>query len=209
MQLRIRSIRSAFYPAQLVCQLVLAIFATGWSQTQPTGGITASNFDGKWWSKVGEQERFGFLNGAADCLTWKAHEKGFSATPEQIKDGITRFYKSHPESADLTVIDIWRRVTEQPPQNKNTPKNGETWKNPHWYLDGYWWRQGSETEQRGFLEGYLWCMHTCAPQTTETYSSSVNYYWDKISDYLQTHPKTAYRQAIADTLAQFCDKPSR
>jgi hypothetical protein len=209
-QLRIRSVRTARCESILLCFIVLVMVAGGLSQTlQPNSGAMPAKqpFNGKWWSVANVDERSGFLNGAADCLTWKAHEKGFNETPEQLTDRITTFYKSHPGATSLTVIDVWRKLVKPPP-SKDTDVNGETWKNPHWYLNGEWWEQGNEPEQRGFLEGYLLCMRTCVPQPTETYSKSVSYYRDKVWDYLQAHPRTASNKAIADILSTLRDRPN-
>jgi hypothetical protein len=122
-------------------------------------------------------------------------------------DKITEFYKSHPQSAGLAVIDVWRRIARDVPPAKET--DGEVYTNPHGFLDGTWWAQGGEAEDRGFLEGYLLCLRECVPQPTETYSRSVSYYWDKIWDYIDTHQKTAYDEAIADILFRFRDRAKR
>src|SRR5208282_4310577 len=153
---------------KLPCLLILAVVAVGWSQTpQPNTGATASHqhYDGKWWSVTDADEHLGFLYGAFDCLTWKAHKKSFSGTLEQLPDKITAFYKSHPESASLSVVEVGRRVAAELPPVKTT--DGEVYTNPHGFLDGTWWAQGGEAEDRGFLEGYLWCLRTYVPQSTE------------------------------------------
>jgi hypothetical protein len=91
--------------------LLLAVLATplSWSQSPQKSASPGQQFDGRWWATVHSEKRAGFINGIADCMTWTAHEMGFNATPEQLMDKITSFYKEHPASADMTVIEVWRR----------------------------------------------------------------------------------------------------
>ena len=143
--------------------VVLGLASAAWSQ--PAAGVIASKppFAREWWLRTDGEERSGFLNGIADCLTWNAHRRGFSETPSQVMDKIDRFYKSHPESASLDVIDVLQKVTAAPDTGNYAGGQGEIWKNAHWYLNGDWWVQSSEAEQLGFVEGYLWCMRTQFP----------------------------------------------
>src|SRR5208282_3432017 len=96
------------------------------------------------------------------------------------------------------------------PPARPRPAGGEVWTNPHGYYDGLYWRQlYYESAQRGFLEGYLWCMSTCLAKPTETYSRPIEYYVNRISNYIETHPKTADDKAIADILSRFRDNPEQ
>jgi hypothetical protein len=188
--------------------IVLTIATGAWSQSAQPVAVAASSkqaIDGVWWAKPEVGVRSGFLNGAADCMTWTAHKKGFNATPEQIMDKIDKYYKTHPGSASLSVIDVWQKVIDHPKVSNATPDPGETWSNAHWYLNGEWWRQGSEDEQLGFVEGYLWCLRTQVPASIESYSRSANYYRRKIDAFVSAHPKLGH-EAIAATLHRFRDK---
>ncbi|HME57114.1 MAG TPA: hypothetical protein VKF63_02165 [Terracidiphilus sp.] len=179
-----------------------------WSQSAQTVIVTAPSkqeFNGVWWAKTEAGERSGFLNGVADCMTWTAHKKGFSDTPEQIMDKIDKYYKTHPLSANLNVIDVWQKVANQLKAKKYSEDSGETWTNAHWYLDGLWWRQSSEDEQLGFVEGYLWCLRTQVSAPTESYSRSANYYCRKIDAIVRANPKLDH-EAVAVTLHRFRDK---
>ncbi len=192
----------------LLCLLVLALATGGQSQTSPPAiGATPStqHYDGKWWTTADGEERSGFLNGAADCLTWTAHEKGFNGTPEQLATKITNFYKVHPESVGHAIIDVWRILIEQPPSSKGNDTHGERWENPHWYLNGDWWSQESEGQQLGFVEGYLWCMRTEVRAPTESYSGSASLYQQKIDAFVRANPKYGL-EAVATTLRRFKDK---
>jgi hypothetical protein len=44
----------------------------------------AETFDGYWWSAADPDERSGFLEGTADCLTWIVHAQDFSGTPYRL-----------------------------------------------------------------------------------------------------------------------------
>jgi hypothetical protein len=139
-------------------------------------------------------------------MTWEAHKNGYSATPEQLADKITKFYQTDPGSKSLSVLEAWQRVSpaaKQPP----APKGGETWTNAHWYLNGDWWAQEAQTEQTGFVEGYLWCLRTQVEGPHASYSKPASFYWEKINAYVAANPKLG-KEAVATTLARFKD-PSR
>jgi len=197
---------------QRICVLLMIVmFALNtWGQSsQPAANASRTNLiiDGKGWLKADAEERFGFINGAVDCLTWTAHQKGFNGTPEQLADKISNYYKAHPEATDLTVIDVWARVAPQSDTNRTPEGRGETWKNAHWYLNGDWWGQINRSEARGYLEGYLWCIDNRVIPKTESFSQSVSFYQKKIDSYIDAHPNSG-REAVAIILSKFCDKPA-
>jgi hypothetical protein len=162
-------------------------------------------YDGVWWLAADPSERTGFLNGASDCLMSKAHEKWPANTrPELDQESITQYYKTNAKDVHASIANVWREIVSKSTRRKPV-RGGEVYTNPHGYFDGEFWREGSEPANRGFLKGYLWCMRTCVKEPTETYSQSIDYYWNKIWDYLQAHPKTAYNEAIADILSRFRD----
>ncbi len=101
---------------QSMLSLVLMLTLSGWYPPKwPAGHATqmTKHFDGNWWSQTGAEKHSGFINGASDCLTWIAHKKGFNGTPEELVDKITEFYKKHPESTHLDVVEIWKRIWEK------------------------------------------------------------------------------------------------
>lgn len=205
MHLRLSNIESL---RNLLCMIVMAMATGAWSQSSlPAAGTTMlkPSFEREWWLKTDADERSGFLNGASDCLTWTAHKNGFNATPEQIMDKIDKYYKTHPGSANLNVIDVWQMIANQLKVSKGTEDPGETWKNAHWYLDGLWWRQSSEDEQLGFVEGYIWCMKTQVSAPTESYSRSASFYRRKIDAFVRANPKLS-NEAVAVTLHRFRDQ---
>ena len=179
-----------------------AVKAQPWGEK---GEPKTQTYDGSWWLAADSDERSGFLNGAADCLTSVAHARWLKFTVQGLDAKIGEYYKSHPSDVGKSVANVWRQIQSKSQPSKDIP-GAEVWKNPHGYLDGFWWRQGSESENRGFLEGYLWCMSTCVKQPIETYSQPVEYYADKISEYVRAHPK-AEHDAVAAILFRFRDRP--
>jgi hypothetical protein len=189
--------------------LVLILSVCGWSQSHPTvsAAQTSQHFDGKWWSKTSSEEHSGFINGAADCLTWTAHKKGFNATPEQLVDKITKFYEEHPESHDVSIVDIWKKLWTKTQPSAAAAQPGETWKNAHWYLDGFWWLDETPDQKQGFIEGYLWCMRTQVTAPSETYSKPVSYYVEKIDAFTRANAGSkADREKVALILRRYKDK---
>jgi hypothetical protein len=200
--------------------LVLISAVGGWCQSlQPpvNAAQTSQQFDGKWWIKTSPDEHSGFINGADDCLTWTAHKqlwttskKHFSVSFKHLNDLIGEFYESHPESRDQTVVDVWRKVMENPhPNHVPGSEHAETWKNPHWYLDGFWWLGDTPDERTGFVEGYLWCMRTQVPVPSETYSKPVGFYVGKIDAFTKANGESkANREKVAVILKRYKDTES-
>ena len=191
----------------LSCLIVLTLATCAWSQSPRPANNTAlskQTFAGTWWLKSDIEERAGFLNGVADCMTWTAHKKGFNATPEQLTDRITKFYASHPDGASLSIIDVWRRLDDQPQPSTRAEGQGETWKNAHWYLNGDWWSQVSKTQQFGFVEGYLWCLRTqvSAPTERALRVRFCTFFRRKIDAFVRANPKQG-NEAVAITLHRY------
>lgn len=173
-------------------------------QSPQESGRTGKAFDGNWWLATDSDERSGFLNGAADCLVWAAHAKGFSATPEQLDKKITHYYAAHPADRKKLVTDVWRELETKSLPASVTP-GAENWTNPHWYLDGLWWSQGAKQENVGYVEGYLWCWRTYLQTPSDTYSRPVSYYVEKISEYIRASAG-ADDEAVATILSRFGDQ---
>ncbi len=195
-----------------ICTLVILtlVSVNGLGQSPQVHGTASEPFhnsDGKWWLSIDSDERSGFINGAADCLTWSTREEGFNGTPEQLVDKITKFYKAHPEAVTRRVVDVWREVAKSEKYTKTPKDQGETWKNAHWYLNGDWWGQINRWEEDGYIEGYLWCIDNRVVPKTDSYSQSVSFYRKKIDAYLETHPK-AGNEAVAVILSKFRDIPN-
>jgi hypothetical protein len=163
-------------------------------------------YDGTWWLAANDDERMGFLDGAGDCLESAARVTWLTHSVQSLEKKITRHYQAHPADRAILVTEVWRKLLSETKPSKPAP-GSEVWTNPHEFLNGTWWVQSSETQQLGFLEGYLWCMRTCVDKPAQVYSRSVNSYADQIVKYILAHPKTAYDEAIAEILARFRDRP--
>lgn len=200
--------------------LSLVLISTLDGRTQPqrptvSEAQTGGQFDGTWWLRTSSDEHSGFLDGADDCLTWTAHkqlwtknQKGYGGTWSQMNDAITKFYKDHPESQNLGVVEVWRKVINE--SNKKptaSSENAEIWKNPHWYMDGFWWLDETQEQKQGFIEGYLWCMRTQVPGPLETYSKSAHFYVEKIDAFTKANAGSkANREKVAVILRRYRDK---
>jgi hypothetical protein len=191
---------------------IVMLAVNGWPQS-PHGRDDSprakSGFDGRWWLRADREERAGFIEGGADCLTWTAHEKGFSGTSQELEPRISQFYKAHPENAGVAVLDVWKRLAESSTKPSNTPEPGaEIWNNPHWYLNGDWWGSVSLLEDKGFLEGYLSCTDNRVVPKTESYSQSVGFYQRRIDSYIDAHPNSG-SEPVAAILRRFRDKDGK
>jgi hypothetical protein len=163
---------------------------------------TEKAHDGTWWLAAAPEERSGFLEGAADCLTWVLRVRGFSATSNQMVGKITRYYETHPDERRASPMDVWQRVGAN--SSAVPPRNGEVWKKPHWYLNGLWWRQSAAPERLGFLQGFLCCLRTRLGPPNDVYSRPIHWYAVRINEYIESHPE-ADDQAVATILALFTD----
>lgn len=172
-----------------------------------SGNQSPESYDGYWWLQAEAGEKSGFLNGAADCLVWTAHEKWVSHSTDWVSPKIAGYYQTHTSDRAVPIIDVWRKlVSEAPPATPS--KGGEVYASPHGYFTGLYWRQSSELERLGFLEGYLSCLRTRVPSPAENYSAPASYYAEKITDYVFEHPETE-NVAIAAILARFRDAPKQ
>jgi hypothetical protein len=163
-------------------------------------------YDGNWWLAAAHEERLEFLNGAGDCLEWAVHAE-WPHPVDQLEDLIQSYYETHPTARKQAITTVWRKVLSSAPPQKPRSSGGEVWTNPHGFFNGFYWRQGSEVQNRGFLEGYLWCMQACAKRPSAKFSQGVDYYFSQISGYIQSHPETADTESIASILFRFRDLP--
>jgi hypothetical protein len=167
-------------------------------------------YDGKWWLSASQDRQAGFLEGAADCLTWVAHEEGFNGTAHQLQGRVNAYYKEHPEQQSMLVTEVWQEVwanlTKTQGPSKET-SGRESWSNAHWYLDGNWWGQGSTEEKKGFIEGFLWCMRSRVKQGVELYPRPNSHYFNKVDQYIRSHPDSE-NKPVANILARFRAQPT-
>lgn len=203
----LQGIRNRFLTSTVVLISILGFGFGGKAQTATSsaGYREKVQYNGRWWLAANPGERGGLLSGISDCMTWEARKRGYEATAEQLADPITKFYETQPRSRELSVLMVWQRVN---PVAKRKPSSedkwADTWTNAHWYMNNDWWFQLAETEQRGYVEGYLWCVRTQVDGPHERYSRLSDFYWSKIDAFVKSHPKLG-DQALAKTLSRFKD----
>lgn len=186
----------------------VAFCVSAWPQVSehPKSALSPDQrFSASWWAQASPERRAGVLNGVSDCMTWSVHKKGFNQTPEQMTESIGAYYRAHREAAALSVVEVWQKLDAQSQFDTRADGQGETWKNAHLYLNGDWWTQSSEDQQLGFVEGYLWCLKTQAPTSTERYPETAKAYWHKIDAFVKAHPKLG-NESVAVTLRRFRDR---
>ncbi len=166
-----------------------------------------TTYDGNWWLAADRDTQSGFLEGAADCLTWVVHRKGFNGTSDELRGPITMYYKKNPSHRSMLVTEVWQELQRKQTRAANTQKEGgEVWTNPHWYLNGQWWNASPKDERKAFVEGYLWCVRSYS--NSDEYPQSDDYYFDKVDKYTEAHPDTD-NEPIAETLSRFRKRPSK
>jgi hypothetical protein len=195
--------------SQVKSRLVLLCVGAVITMVQSAASSTTF-YDGRWWLSANHDRQAGFLEGAADCLTWVAHEKGFNGTADQLQGRITAYYKKHPEQQSMLVTEVWQEVWAKLAKNvkpSKQPSGGETWSNAHWYLDGRWWGQGSTDEENGFIEGFLWCVRSRVKDGAENYPLPNSHYFSKVDQYIRSHPDSG-NKPVAEILARFRAQPT-
>jgi hypothetical protein len=160
--------------------------------------------DGNWWLQIGAQPygnltQSGFLDGVADYLL--SHDVRWMENTSSAQNSlISEFYKRDPRNLAVLVPDAWRRVLTESPPPPPLP-GGEVYEGPHGYYDGAWYKMGDIDERIAYLEAYLWCLRTYGKQPAAAYPSTLDYYDQRIWDYIDA--QHAYDEPVADILARF------
>jgi len=164
-------------------------------------------YDGMWWLSQSSAEQFGFLNGLADCYIYELNIKPrYERSAQEDQTFVTQFYRRNPSQRKVAVFDAWVRALEQPSPVKR--EGGELWDEPHGYFDVMWWVGGTEPEvslnQKGFVEGFLWCYAHKVPNPRGIFSKSPEEYVRLITNWYATTQKG--EEKIADVLFRFRDR---
>jgi len=163
-------------------------------------------YDGMWWLSQSSAEQFGFLNGLADCYIYEVKVKPrYKRSVQEDQAFVTHFYRD-PSQRKIPVFDVWTRALEEPSPVERT--GGEHWDEPHGYFDMGWWVGGTEPEvslnQKGFVEGFLWCYVHKVPNPRGTFSKSPEEYVRLITNWYETTQNGD--EKIADVLFRFRDR---
>ena len=188
----------SFTLSAAVCFVVISLITPSKAQT----------YDGHWWFSANEDRQSGYLEGIADCMTWDVRRSGFEGTSQQLRDGITQYYKKHPQEKSKLVTVVWEYIwAKQVSKTKSgPPASGETWSKPHWYLDGNWWGQVTRETQKGFVDGYLSCTRSFVPAGREAYPLTNSHYFQQIDAFINSHPNSS-KKPIALSLSRFRSVP--
>jgi hypothetical protein len=189
---------------------LLLLPGAGWLQAQaPAPSVTGSQpatvrnrtvYDGNWWLKADPLKREGFLDGVADYLVAVNRVRWLRGSTVYALEKIQAYYSRDPRDRSILVPDAWRRVLTESPPPPPLP-GGEVYEGPHGYYDGTWYLMGDPDERRGYLEAYLWCLRTYGKQPAAAYPRSLDYYDERIWNYIQM--QKAYYEPVADILARF------
>jgi hypothetical protein len=135
-------------------------------------------YDRAWWNATDTDQRTEFLAGYGDCAL---HDLGqgdlANAQWNVIEPEITRYYSSHAEAVETVPVLFVRFGSARPPSTDPAP---EVYPGPHGFFDGDYWRQLSEPERTGFVQGYFACYQS-GPRGHGLHDHPVEWYVDKVS----------------------------
>jgi len=163
-------------------------------------------FDGRWWAGASYEEKDGYISGHEDCYGSGAkgprNTKGW--TGRDYMNAVDAYYRSHSENANAAVGLVLETI-DRTAKSRPLPKGGEIWKEPHGYYDGQFWREASENERLGYLEGYLLCYSKMMNGARVKFSDTPSKYRTLINEYVESHPKSD-DEKLAYILYRFRDR---
>jgi hypothetical protein len=186
----------------ILCGFIVALFSAC---------AEATSYDGKWWNSVSKGERTGFLAGYIDCMAYDAGQKNMAdASWDLLEPKITKFYRGSASDLIKPVATVLVQVSSRgiPPKSGE----GETYSEKHGIFDGEYWRQLSDDERLGFIEGYVACQKQYN-KPAASFSHEARWYVAQISgwygiradDPSEISEKRSSKK-IADALFLFKDK---
>jgi len=115
-------------------------------------------YDGVWWQMRTAPEQEGFIFGFGDCYADPAGRRiRMLVDDADIRIAVSTYYQGHQKSRTRPVAqvlkDIWAGHISVP--GTKHADAGEGWRERHGYFDGLWWKGSTNTEQLGFVEGYI------------------------------------------------------
>jgi len=174
----------------------------------------SKSYDGIWWQSRTSPELEGFIFGYGDCYADPAGQRiRISLDDADTSLAVSIFYQSHQKNlsrpAAHVLKDIWAGHISV--HNATRPAPGEGWRERHGYFDGTWWKGSNNTEQLGFVEGYVAC-HNSELRNAKPLPLEAEKYVEMLSAWYTPTDETAAAQhqaeKIADVFVRF-NSPAR
>ena len=164
--------------------------------------------NGTLWLRMTDDERAGFVDGYEDCYIYDSKGKQTTTgwTSNDYVKAVTAYYTDHQDLAAIAVTVVLQNL-DHTGKPRTVPKGGEHWKEAHGYYDGLWWRQSSENEQLGYVQGYLACYRRLLVASPTTFSKPPNAYWSLMNAYITQNPKSD-DEKLANILKRYADPSS-
>lgn len=120
-------------------------------------------YDGVWWQLRTTAEQEGFIFGFGECYADPAGQKiRMLSDDAEMRIAVSTYYQGNQKLRTRPVAqvlkDIWAGHISVPQARQAAA--GEGWRERHGYFDGLWWKGSNNTEQQGFVEGYIACHNT-------------------------------------------------
>jgi hypothetical protein len=158
-------------------------------------------FDGKWWSAADSDEQRGFIIGYIDCYYDTVRRRVRSkAITEEYQKALSEFYAAHPDKSSSTVPEVMAKLVQTLKTTVQRQPGGEVWNERHGYLDGQWWRESTERERIGFLEGYTSCYQQYVKTQRVRFSLTAEEYSERLTKYCEDPSVDHTNEKIAKVL---------
>ena len=146
-------------------------------------------YDGRWWLSIEKEQQEGFADGYIACYLYdvKGNIK-FEYTGQMYAPKVTEYLKSHPTEQTKSVEALLWTVTippNAPPARRNIKGNGEVTPGKYGIFDGEFWREISNHERLGFVQGFLYCFSTYKGIQKGKFSKPASEYVKAISSWYE------------------------
>ena len=173
-----------------------------------TTTASQKRFDGKWWTSLDSDEQYGFIVGFIDCYQDTLRRKIRSrATTQEYQRALDQFYAKHTDKNSVPVTDLMVTLVQTLKTSTHYLPGGEVWTEPHGFLDDQYWRESTDKERIGFLEGYIHCYQKYMRRPQVRFSRTAEEYSELLSKYFDDPAVDHTDEKIADVLHRFAARP--
>ena len=178
----------------------------------------ATNYDGRWWLSIDQQQRDGFVYGFVVCYSNLVDHKLFQESYRTYTTRLNGYLRAHPESLAEPVENTLRSMASPPfakPVHRPAPNETPKEYTVKWGAnnDGDEWR-GATSWNLGYVEGFLECYsrdtkseYGTFSKPPEWYANAIaNCYGVKADDPAKINPSRE-NEKIPEVLFRFRDKP--